>query len=214
MNKRNRHRPPGRRAPYCEQKRRFLILCEGEVTEVQYFRAFEKWRRSALLELPNLEIDGLGNATIKLVREAKQRKQAALAQAKSEKDDNLAYDQVWCVFDVDDHPDLGAAKVMARDNEIQLAISNPCFELWLLLHLRGDPGQKSREKIKEMLAAETTTSKTNKTVDFEKLKPGYVEAVKKATQLDEQAARDQEEGRNPTTSVYLLTEAISIEKRN
>jgi hypothetical protein len=33
---------------------------------------------------------------------------------------------------------------MATDTENRLAISNPCFELWLLLHHRDCPGELHR----------------------------------------------------------------------
>ena len=45
--------------------------------------------------------------------------------------------QYWCVFDVEaprQHERLLEAVQMAQDNDIGVAVSNPCFELWLLLH--------------------------------------------------------------------------------
>lgn len=47
-------------------------------------------------------------------------------------------DECWCVFDVEwprHHPHLAQAIRLAEDHGIRLAISNPCFELWLILHL-------------------------------------------------------------------------------
>ncbi len=46
-------------------------------------------------------------------------------------------DECWCVFDVEaaqPHPNLEPAVRLAEQNGIRLAISNPCFELWLILH--------------------------------------------------------------------------------
>lgn len=46
-------------------------------------------------------------------------------------------DEFWCVFDVEwphNHPGLAEAVAVAAGNGIRLAISNPCFELWLALH--------------------------------------------------------------------------------
>jgi len=43
------------------------------------------------------------------------------------------FDEAWCVVDVDDFDIDAAARSAARSN-IQLAVSNPCFEFWLLLH--------------------------------------------------------------------------------
>lgn len=42
-------------------------------------------------------------------------------------------DQVWCVVDVDEF-DLSRATRLAQREDVRLAISNPCFEYWLLLH--------------------------------------------------------------------------------
>jgi len=38
------------------------------------------------------------------------------------------------VFDVGEHPKLPEALDLARRHEIAVAISNPCIELWFLLH--------------------------------------------------------------------------------
>src|SRR6185436_2146803 len=47
------------------------------------------------------------------------------------------YDEVWCVTDVDHYERDGGkvtAAVALAGDDIKLAVSNPCFELWLLLH--------------------------------------------------------------------------------
>ena len=48
-------------------------------------------------------------------------------------------DEFWCVFDVEwpkNHPNLREALDLARRNDIKLAVSNPCFELWLVLRFQ------------------------------------------------------------------------------
>ncbi len=45
-----------------------------------------------------------------------------------------AHDEVWCVFDCDDHPDLPQTMALLRDHGIGIASSNSCFDLWILLH--------------------------------------------------------------------------------
>lgn len=47
----------------------------------------------------------------------------------------LEFDEIWVVFDIDKHPHVNQAREEARQSNVQTAISNPCFELWLLLHL-------------------------------------------------------------------------------
>ena len=49
------------------------------------------------------------------------------------------YDEVWCVIDVEaptPHESLDRAVFKARDHGLNVAISNPCFEFWYLLHFR------------------------------------------------------------------------------
>jgi hypothetical protein len=44
-------------------------------------------------------------------------------------------DQVWAVFDRDEHPNHEAAVRMCEQNRVGVARSNPCFEVWLILHV-------------------------------------------------------------------------------
>ena len=46
------------------------------------------------------------------------------------------YDEIWCVFDIDEHPNVPQAVEEARQVGVEVAVSNPCFELWLVLHIR------------------------------------------------------------------------------
>jgi hypothetical protein len=141
-----------------------------------------------------------------LVRIAKEYKNEAAAKAAGEKDDNLAYDSVWCVFDEDDHPAVGEASEMARDNGIRLAISNPCIELWLLLHFSENPGMQHRDTIRRIL--KNHVPDYDKHVDYATYSAGYSQAVTRARKMDQDAREAQEPHRNPTTGVYELTELI------
>src|SRR5690606_41139889 len=104
----------------------------------------------------------------------KDARNAAVADAKRHDDDNLSFDEVWCVFDVDEHPRVNDACQMARDNNIQVAVSNPCFELWLLFHFRDSPGAQSRHDVQKML--KKYLPKFDKHVVFDTLAPNYPDA--------------------------------------
>ncbi|GAB2820391.1 RloB family protein [Lentzea nigeriaca] len=47
--------------------------------------------------------------------------------------DRDGFDEYWCVVDVDDF-DIDEAVAVAVATGISLAVSNPCFEVWLILH--------------------------------------------------------------------------------
>jgi hypothetical protein len=76
-----------------EKKEKILIVCEGEKTEPNYFRAFRK-----LVEVFEIEIDGRGYNTMSLV-------EYAISLKENAERNNLPYNQVWCVFDKDSFSD-------------------------------------------------------------------------------------------------------------
>lgn len=203
MGWRDRERRPGRREAFRDPRPRLLIVCEGKNTEPQYFKQFAKFHRNSLVQVEIAEGQGV---PLTLVRIARDRQNAANEEAKRQGDDNLKFDSVWCVFDIDEHPHVPEAKEMARTLEIGVAISNPCFELWLLLHLRDCPGMQHRHAMQAMLKA--LVPDYDKTVRFASYRDGYEEAVKRARRLDALASSVGEPGRNPTTNVFELTEKI------
>lgn len=202
-NRRNRERRAARGEPSRAPHKRILVFCEGQNTEPQYLSGFKRWCRNPLVDVVVSPGHGV---PLTLVRRAKEAKLEAERQAARERDDNVAYDEVWCVFDTDEHPNLGEACTMARDNGIEVALSNPCFELWLLLHFRDNPGLQGREDIADKLKKHV--SRYDKHIDFAQYQPGYDSAVERARRLDSDARAAGEDGRNPTTGVYRLTESV------
>lgn len=49
------------------------------------------------------------------------------------------YENIWVVVDVDDFHDHSKAAKICKDNGIELIISNPCFEVWVLDHMKACP---------------------------------------------------------------------------
>jgi hypothetical protein len=203
VGKRDRARRPARQQPHLQAKPLVLIVTEGSVTEPEYFQGFAKSFHN-----PRVRIEVVGGAGVPktIVESAKERKQDAETRARRENDENLRYDQVWCVFDVDQHPKIPDAKQMARDNGIELAISNPCIELWLWLHFAEQPGMRDRRDLQRMMAQHIRNY--DKHVNYSDYASGYESAVQRASRLDAEAEADNDEGRNPSTGVWLLTESI------
>ena len=128
------------------------------------------------------------------------------ADEEARRDENLRYEEVWCVFDVDDHPNVENSKQMARDNDLKLAVSNPCIELWLWLHFAEQPGMRHRHDLQSMMRQHIRGY--DKHVEYGDYAEGYEGAARRAERLDENAKADNDEGRNPTTGVWRLTESI------
>lgn len=128
-----------RRQGVREVKQSFLIVCEGEKTEPDYFRAF---RMTA--------------ATIKAIGEARNTMSLvskAISIRDAEKSKKRFYDQCWVVFDKDDYParDFNQAILYAEKNGFHVAYSNQAFEYWFLLHFNLYTGAIHRSQYKEML---------------------------------------------------------------
>lgn len=173
------------------------------MTEPEYLFAFRDWCRNPRVEV---HIPREHGVPLTLVELALSLKSDADARARAERDENLAFDEVWCAHDVDDHPGLNDARQLAASNEIKIAISNPCFELWLLLHFRESPGARHRHDLQGLLAK--FIKNYAKHLDPAAVLPGYQMAADRAARLDRDAGDMGEAGRNPTTGVYLLTESI------
>ena len=206
--RRNRKRKPARRKPFREPKPLILIVCEGEVTEPQYLRGFTNACQNPRV---NIQIPSNHGTPKTLVGLAKKYKRDAESAAAQEGDDNVAFDSVWCVFDVDEHPLMLDAIQMARDNDIHLAISNPAFEIWLLLHFRDSPGMKRRDQLRKLLKEHVVDY--DKHVDFANdYAGGYDEAVKRSKGLKAIAANLNQGHHecNPSTGVYVLTASIRV----
>ena len=108
-----------------DPRRVIRVLTEGEITEPNYLIKWARLNRSV-----RLEITDSGMTPETLVRRAKQYILRNRRLKRSERE----FDELWCVFDVDQHPNLSHAINDAQQSGIEVAVSNPCFELWLVLH--------------------------------------------------------------------------------
>jgi hypothetical protein len=203
-NRRGRMKQEARRKPFRSPKRRLLVVCEGENTEPQYIRGLERFLRDATL---SIEIPPERGDPKKLVQVAKTFNSAAIQDARRSGDDNVRFDEVWCVFDRDDHERFDAACQMAKDNLFRLAVSNPSFELWLLLHFQDNPGAQHRDRIKHMLRGKIHDY--DKAVEFKMFNAGLNDAGARAKRIGDHAREDGENlYANPSTSVFLLVASM------
>ncbi|MDY6804633.1 MAG: RloB family protein [Cyanobacteriota bacterium] len=180
----------------------FLIVCEGEKTEPNYFKNFP---------IPSYQIDviNLGNNPIYLVKKA-------IEISKQGKE----YEQVWCVFDRDDYPpnDFNGAITCAKENEIKIAYSNEAFELWYLLHFYYRDTAMSRKSYEGELTKKLREAKLiSKSQKYEKNSEemyGFLEdkqgrAIKNAKRLLKEYNPPNPAKDNPSTTVHLLVEQLN-----
>ena len=143
-----------------------------------------------------------------LVRAAIDHKERA---PRSAADRYTAYDEVWCVMDVEApvaHPSLPSAIRLAREHGISVALSNPCFELWLLLHFKTVSNYHSSEEMQRVLAALETCGYAveRKDFDFDALRGRFEQARQRAVEL--RRTGPSVSSMNPSTNVDLLVDLL------
>jgi hypothetical protein len=190
-----------RRGPSRQPKTRILIVCEGRVTERQYFRAFQHQVKNSRV---HVEVAKETGVPLTVVECAVRLRGEAESDAKRQQDENLLWDCVWGVFDVDEHPNLDKAMELAKAEGILLAISNPSFELWALLHFQDQRAFATRQQVRTTL--KTYLPEYEKELKFATLYPLYPDAVRRSQDLDREADTHGEPGRNPSSGVYRLTQ--------
>lgn len=124
---------------------RILIVCEGEKTEPNYFRSFEKINRGGMVY--EIRCEGGKINTIQVVNKAIELRDKAIRN-------NTPYDSVWAVFDKDSFPDkdFNAVSLKGESNNINCAWSNEAFELWYVLHFANRTTPMSRKDYKQAIS--------------------------------------------------------------
>src|SRR5580693_4188312 len=85
----------GRRVGFRPERRYYLIVCEGEKTEPNYFEALKKSLEFDAPARVEIKIFGEGRNTKSLVEKAVERKKEI------EKNSTRKVDKIWVVFDKD-----------------------------------------------------------------------------------------------------------------
>ena len=207
--KRRKHRKLSRRVATREPLKKFTIFCEGKNTEPQYFKALQLSLRGALLEIEILGAIGTPYTIAKTAME-RVRKSGLSARGRRKLDSYEQGDQVWAVFDRDEHPRFQEAVEICRQHGIGVGRSNPCFEIWLILHFEAFDKPVGRHKVQkklEELCPEYSSDK-GKVLDCMKLVELMEAAEDKA---DAQLKSRELEGKPfgaPSTTVFNLTREI------
>lgn len=187
---------------------RVLIVCEDSKSTPSYLEAI---RDDLKLNLANIKICGkeCGSAPISVVN---------YATDLMKKD--TGYDKVYCVIDRDRHPNFREALQKAKGKKIEVIVSIPCFEYWLLLHydyittpFQAAQGSHCEEVIKALKKYEPNYEKGK---NFLKqhysccLKEKQDTAIKNARKRESECQHEKLlENKNPYTQMYLLIEYLS-----
>ncbi|MBB5955685.1 hypothetical protein FHS29_002266 [Saccharothrix tamanrassetensis] len=182
-----RRDPSPRRRPARRQAAdRILAVCCGN-TEKQYLDGLKRVARVV---------------TLKTVVKVGSPEQLVGYATKLRDNGSDSYDQIWCVVDVDDF-DIAKALLAAAKARVSLAVSNPCFELWLILHFADHSAHLAGYK-QARAVLEKHVPGYNKELDYSTFHPRIDAAIARAKAL---GLVDPSATVNPSTTVWRLVEA-------
>ncbi len=191
--------------------RKFFVFTEGKNTEPEYLQALGRLYRDADVKIIDL---GAAGVPFTLARKAIDfLNGTGLKKSKGRSLDSFEKnDQVWAMFDRDTHPKVPEAIDACKRNGVHLAYSNPCFELWLILHFEDfnkSDGHTAVQKHFEKVC-DAYSTKSGKTSDCESYIGKLSEAEARAEKLVQKRREEDAEYNAPWTSVHKLTEAVRI----
>lgn len=192
------------------------ILCEGEKTEPFYLKgyimAYAK-DKANVISVPDVKF----NTPIALVEEAIRLKNSR---------DTSPDDEFWVVYDREavakySHALHNQARGKALSNNVNIAFSNICFELWLLQHFgyRNTPYSCCDDLLKnsplksDLLKLGITDYEKGNPHLFSKLQPGIARARARAEALNKESlltagTNTQPHTLSSYTDIHLLLDAI------
>lgn len=178
------------------------VFVEGD-TEENYLIGWARKYRETI----NFAISTYRGGPLQLVEHASAAK--VIDEKKAKRNQGAAHDEYWCIFDVDEHPNIQEAIRLAKENGIELAISNPCIELWFILHFELEAAwidrhvaQSRSRKLLRCNKSLTSEARVN-------LIKSYEDAKKHALYLDKKHEGDgSPPGSNPSSGLWRIVDSI------
>lgn len=193
-----------------ERKEIILIATEGKnKTERNYFREFNRSIKGCAIVFS----DGNNTDPVNIVNDA-------LNSADKRDIEPQNGDSIYAVFDTDfkKESQILEARKLAERNGVEIILSNPCFEVWLLLHFRYSTHgyQSNNEVIKEL--NDVWPEYRKNIASFKQLRDRCEDAIENTGKLkkfhNETKGTDIVERCNPSTDVDKLVTRIIEARKN
>lgn len=220
-----------RKEDYRKQQARYFVAYEGEKTEDIYFKDLVKsdlFNDSGKIKYIPLNSKEIGNHPVKIIEYLTKFKRENKFSPKKN-------DEFWAIFDRDDWETKHSisfselSEKSKSEENLFLAISNPCFEIWFVLHFKSiinlpdDIKHKLFENTKinnnknyidqylgELITERRFDGRTrgyNKAIPFSLIKDSTYDAMKRAKELE---TADEDYPKSLGTHVYKLIEKLII----
>ena len=194
-----RSRRPSRGSPKQALRPQVIVVTEGEKTEPQYIYGFLRIHRA-----PNVRVEGTGFDPQGVVEKAIELKKSLGRGTRAD---------VWAVFDRDEHLRFKEALELAHRNDIRVAVSNPCFELWAVFHYQDQAAYIDRRHCQCLLArlCESYQADQGKLFkDTDAIRSKHDVAVQRGKRSLHDREKEGDPQGNPSTSVHMLMESIRM----
>lgn len=201
--RRSRGGRPVRRVSAAAVRKALLVFVEGDKTEEDYLTYWWRIHRTNVTVTFG-DVRGTPRTLIDAAVDAK-RHDARNAR----RGGGAPFDEVWCVCDVDDPPFMHEIRPIAHANDIHLAISNPCIELWLLLHFEPQTAYLKRRDAQSRAKGHLKCEKALTNDALASLEARLARATERAKGLDDKHDGDGSPlGHNPSSRMWEIVDSI------
>jgi len=184
----------------------FVVACEGEQTEALYFRQLvEGLRRVRVIPLPTVEGFSAPEYVVERLSEFESKYGVDFQS------ETTGGSELWMTLDVDRWfaPNRIAVTHRVLDEAArrgyQVAVSDRCFEVWLLYHFENVTPHNSVQELEQRLRSHLGGYTKNR-LNFEQYRPHIAAAIQRARAGD--AEPGQRKPAHPGSQVYRLLEAM------
>lgn len=159
-----------RKTGYLPVQKFYYLVYEGKITENQYFKYLQKseyFKGESLIKIIKLEKDS-NQTDPKSIRDILLKKKNNPEDIRGNNENNFSdNDEYWMIVDFDKCEKVhniniqeDIIDVLSKEKNCFMAMSNPCIEIWLLLHLKNLNGY-SNENLDKILNNEKINNYKN-----------------------------------------------------
>lgn len=213
-----------RKSETIELRKAYLIACEGICTEPNYIKGLVEHQKS---------IQAIAVGTEVIIAQHSHSNPHGVLQDLLNTPDYESFDELWIVIDRDEieskgkgfggHSEENFKKALedSKKNDVNVACSNPCFELWIVLHFdfrdtacsRDDIQKKALEKVNSTLPKDKQLKKIDDLKAVKNLYDLLKDKVDTAMINAKKLKVNEEKKENPSSGMYKLVDSLlSIER--
>ena len=180
-------------SPSLRMRKIALVICEGE-TEVCYINLLKTWFKSPIRIVSHIEGTKISPTLVE-----KRTKELKISQ----------WDKVhtFLMYDMD----VQAINEKLHRCKAEMLLSNPCFEIWLLLHAKDQKAAIETDALIKELKKSAHVWKNYSKSSFTDTQKSF---LNDNTDVAVARAKKLHEFKNPSTSIYKLIEMLQKNTKN